>query len=64
MPPTAQVPTPTFLKEDAMKEYTVVVGGLEHTVLLSDEDAKRLGATEVKQAEAPANKSRTAANKK
>ena len=46
-----------------MKEYVIDVGGLEHTVLLSDEDAKRLGATEAKAAPAPANKSRAAKNK-
>jgi len=46
-----------------MKEYIVDIGGLEHTMLLSDEDAKRMGATEVKQAEKPANKARTASNK-
>lgn len=45
-----------------MKEYTVVIGGVEHTVQLSAEDAKRLGATEVKSADAP-NKARKAANK-
>ena len=46
-----------------MKEYTVVIGGIEHTVLLGADDAKRLGATEVKAAEQPANKSRAAKNK-
>jgi len=46
-----------------MKEYTVVIGGVEHTMLLDAEDAKRMGATEVKEASAPANKSRTAKNK-
>lgn len=41
-----------------MKEYTVVIGGLEHTVQLSDEDAKARGAVEVqrKSAPKPANK--------
>lgn len=41
-----------------MKEYTVDVGGIEHTVLLSDEDAKRLGAksTEEKVVSAPEDK--------
>jgi hypothetical protein len=47
----------------AMKEYTVVIGGIEHTMQLDADDAKRLGATEAKAAEAPANKSRTAKNK-
>lgn len=50
-----------------MKEYKVVIGGVEHTMQLSDEDAKRYGddATPVgtKQASAPANKSRTASKK-
>lgn len=47
-----------------MKEYTVVVGGLEHTLLLTPEDAERRGATEVKAADKPAsNKARTPTNK-
>lgn len=46
-----------------MKEYTVQINGVEHTFLLNDEDAKRLGATEVKAADAPANKARKPANK-
>lgn len=53
-----------------MKEYTVNIGGLDHTVLLTDEDAKRLGAkavetvkTATKVAPAPQNKARSAANK-
>jgi hypothetical protein len=46
-----------------VKEYTVEINGVEHTFQLSAEDAKRLGATEVKQADAPANKARKAANK-
>lgn len=49
------------------KEYVVVIGGVSHTVLLDDEDAKRLGeAAEpvgAKEAPAPSNKSRTARNK-
>lgn len=46
-----------------MKEYTVVINGVEHTMQLSAEDAQRLGATE-KSADAPANKARkSAANK-
>lgn len=49
---------------DSRKEYTVKIGGVEHTLLLSSEDAERYGddAVLVKQAE-PANKSRTASNK-
>lgn len=46
-----------------MKEYTVVINGVEHTMQLDAEDAKRLDATEVKAASAPANKARTAKNK-
>jgi len=43
------------------REYTVTVGGVEHTVLLDSEDAKRFGAraVEAKRADAPANKART-----
>lgn len=44
-----------------MKEYTVTIGGLEHTVQLSDEDAERQGLEpNVKASPAPKNKSRTA----
>lgn len=48
------------------KEYTVTIGGLPHTMLLSDEDAARYGkaAVAVKERSAPANKSRTPKNKK
>jgi hypothetical protein len=46
-----------------VKEYTVDIGGIEHTLQLSDQDAKRLGVAEAKRAERPANKSRTAENK-
>ncbi len=45
-----------------MKEYTIELGGIEHTVQLTDEDAKRLGVTAVK-ASTAGNKSRTADNK-
>lgn len=47
-----------------MKEYTVVIGGIEHTMLLTEEDAKRRDAkpVETKQAKS-ANKSRTPENK-
>ena len=51
-----------------MKEYKVEIGGLEHTIQLSDEDAGARGltssSTSTKQADAPANKSRTASTKK
>ena len=49
-----------------MKEYKVDVNGIEHTFLLDDEDAKRLGlkSADAKAADAPANKARkSAANK-
>lgn len=47
-----------------MKEYTVTIGGIDHTVQLSDEDAKRYGdAAKVKQADKPANKARSAQGK-
>lgn len=45
-----------------MKEYTIVVDGIEHTIQATDEDAKARGLV-LKQA-APANKAKTAANKK
>ena len=56
----------------SLKEYEVTVDGRhphKTTMLLTEADAKRLGATEVKaakpanKAKTPANKSRTAANK-
>jgi len=49
-----------------MKEYTVLIGGLPHTLLLSDEDAKARGVwvePETKQAPKPTNKARAASNK-
>lgn len=54
-----------------MKLYKVVIGGIEHTMRLSDEDAKERGLSasdEVKPAEKkasakPANKARTAKDK-
>lgn len=47
-----------------MKEYEVEINGITHRLQLSAEDAKRYpDATEVKAADAPANKSRTASNK-
>lgn len=50
-----------------MKEYTVNIGGLEHTVQLNDEDAERYGETakpvSTKSAEKPSNKARSASNK-
>jgi hypothetical protein len=48
-----------------VKEYTILISGLPHTVLLDEAEAKRLDAKpiEVKQAPAPLNKARTAQNK-
>jgi hypothetical protein len=48
-----------------MQEYVVNIGGLDHTVLLSDEDAKTRGLhIEPKAAPTPANKaSKSPANK-
>ena len=56
-----------------MKEYIVEINGLEHTMLLEEEDQKRRfptakasddkSETESKEADKPANKSGTAANK-
>lgn len=45
-------------------EYTVTIGGIEHTVLLSKEDAERYDAKPVAAKSAkPANKAASAANK-
>lgn len=48
-----------------MREYVVMIGGLPHTMQLSDEDAAREGAVPVqnKQAEPPKNKARKPRNK-
>lgn len=50
-----------------MKEYVVEIGGVEHTLQLSDEDAKARGLKavepEVKAAAAPKNKGRSASIK-
>lgn len=55
---------------DSRREYTVTIGGLPHTFLLSLEQAKERGLTDAdlvrpaaKAAPAPANKSRTTQNK-
>lgn len=53
---------------DSRAEYTVTIGGVEHSMLLSDEDAKRLGdaakkGAPTKEAPTPKNKARTASNK-
>lgn len=46
-------------KPEELTEHTVVIGGIEHTMLLNDEDAERL----TKEAEKPATKAKTPANK-
>lgn len=47
-----------------MKTYTLNINGVEHRFQMTPEDAKRHGATEVKEAAAPANKARTAVKNK
>lgn len=57
-----------------MQEYTVEIGGMDHTVQLSDEDAKARGLTkgsstdsdtaETKEAAAPKNKAQAVDTKK
>lgn len=44
-----------------MKEYTVEINGVEHTLQLSAEDAERLGVKDA--SKSTSNKSRTASNK-
>jgi hypothetical protein len=50
-----------------VKEYTVSVNGIEHTMLLSEEDAKARGLTAdsaaAEKAKSADNKARTAPNK-
>jgi hypothetical protein len=46
--------------EKQMNEYVLDVAGIEHTVLLDDDEAERLGA----KAKAPENKAREASDKK
>lgn len=42
---------------DNRSEYEVIIGGVPHTMLLTDEDAARYGrAAQKKAAKAPANK--------
>lgn len=45
-----------------LEEYTVLINGTEHTMLLTAEDAERY-ETATKAKKAPANKSRTAEDK-
>ena len=51
---------------DNRKQYQLTMGGVEHTVLLTPQDAERYGelAVEVKEAKAAANKARSAARNK
>lgn len=54
-------PRSELMAEDR-KEYTVTIGGVEHTMLLDAHDAKRYGAVEGKQ-RTPENKGRQPRNK-
>jgi hypothetical protein len=50
-----------------MQEYTVSIGGLDHTIQLTDEDAEARGLkpnSSTKEADAPQNKARTVATRK
>lgn len=50
--------------EQEPSEYTVDINGVEHTMLLTEEDAKRYGDSATKaKAKAPANKSSSASSK-
>lgn len=56
------------MSDGTRKEYVVTIGGLPHTLLLSESDARRYGEAarpkpEAKEAVRPANKARTAPNK-
>lgn len=42
------VSAPAALEGDIMREYEVKIGGIPHTMQLSDEDAQRMGAVEQK----------------
>ena len=46
---------------DDRKEYEVTIGGVVHTLLMSEQDAKRYG--DAAKQRVPANKSRSAQNK-
>jgi hypothetical protein len=49
--------------EQELSEYTVTIGGIDHTMMLTEDDAARYGDNAKKggskQADPPANKSRT-----
>lgn len=47
----------------SLKPYKTTVNGVETTLMLNDEDAKKRGLVEEKKAPAPANKARGAKNK-
>ena len=49
------------MSDDNRKEYVVTVGGVDHTMLLSDEDAKRYG--DAAKAASAQNKQGSAKNK-
>jgi hypothetical protein len=49
-------------KPEELKEHTVLIGGVEHTLLLSDEDAEKYEKPDTK-AKTPANKARAAKDK-
>ena len=46
---------------DKRSPHTVVIGGVEHTVLLTDADAERMGAVKAKARQQPQNKARASA---
>jgi len=46
-----------------MQEYVVTIGGVEHTMLLSDEDAKRYGDAAKKGKASPDTKAKAVPNK-
>ena len=53
------------MADDNRKEYTVTIGGVEHSMLLTDEDAQRYGedASPAKKAASAENKARGVSNK-
>ena len=46
-----------------LEEYTVLINGMEHTLLLTAEDAERYESATKGKSKAPANKARTAEDK-
>ena len=55
-------PPPPTVKGNTVQEYVIDIAGLPHTVLLDEDEAKRVGAkrVEVNAAPVPANKARSA----